>query len=258
MTLAKRRGYLERSPVSAHRTIVVSNEKRKEEDILNGLLCRPIELYSYQSWRHNADKDEVYSVISSIGKSSVRVQATSHSGEHIGVVVLTARGQQTVWHVHIRVSSTMSTAAYLKYVMTRTESVFYSVNSSVGENSGRGQATSIPISMSRGVKYGTRQNRERLLQCQQHSTVSTAQRRWNIGPRPEATKNSGAGRKIDGARQTLRAQFWVHTVTPVHKFQTSPAFLSHSSSFFYAWRPQNLLTFRYLILWHVKVFFFGT
>ena len=58
----------------------------------------------------------------------------------------------------------------------RTESVFSSVNSSVGESSGRGQATSIPISMSRGVKYGTRQNRERLLQCQQHSVGETSGR----------------------------------------------------------------------------------
>ena len=38
----------------------------------------------------------------------------------------------------------------------RTESVFYRAKSSVDESSGRGQATSIPISMSRGVKMTAR------------------------------------------------------------------------------------------------------
>ena len=50
----------------------------------------------------------------------------------------------------------------------KAESVSYSVSSAV-ESVARSQATSIVISMSRGVIYGRGQNREPVLQCEQRS-----------------------------------------------------------------------------------------
>ena len=57
----------------------------------------------------------------------------------------------------------------------KAESVSYSVSSAV-ESVARSQATSIVISMSRGVIYAAQQLREPLLQCEEHSVGESSGR----------------------------------------------------------------------------------
>ena len=85
--------------------------------------------------------------------------------------------------------------------MTRTESVVYRAyirwntrrtrdGSSVGESSGRGQATRHSYQHEQGSKIdGTRRSRERLKQGQQ-------QRSWKLGPRPSSEAQHEQGRII--------------------------------------------------------------
>jgi len=72
----------------------------------------------------------------------------------------------------------------------------------------------------------------------------------------ERSGRAWASRKIDGTRETFTSTV-LGTWLPVHIFQTSVVFFSHckQSSIFFAWRGQNRLTFRYLILWHLEEFF---
>ena len=107
----------------------------------------------------------------------------------------------------------------------KAESVSYNVSSAV-ESLARSQATSIPISMSRGVKYGTRQNREALLQSEQQS-VSERSGRGHARQIPvsmsesqhsaqrasstvaEATRNSGQHERV--AELTARGRLYEHS-----------------------------------------------